>query len=792
MFKWVDDCARFVRQEGLRKSDRRGNRDPVPTYPPPSGSVPLRTRKFILDSEKRRIARIAHNTKLDPDQFQELMVPVIENFIGYVHLLPASQNHHHRGQGGLVAHSLEVSFLASQSASSKIFGFGETSKRKRREIPRWHVAAALVGLLHDVGKPISDMRILTEKKEVWNPFVSPIDHWGSTIGAGHYYVEWVKNRHRHHETIASTIIPEILTPEIKAWLSFDDVTILESVLNAISGSSEEKTLHPMMIRADEASVSRDMKTRAETGNGLGGEEQADSDVLPLKEQVLESMRDLIENGEWAVNEKGSRIWSGRQGVFIVWKRAAVELVNQLEKRQVTQFPRDAEALAQTLIDQGVLDPSVRSDDLSERVPYWLISNPSIKGRSKNNYVNAVKLSYPSQILEAPEDEMEIEIKGDPQSEFSRHEKMGIVTPGEGGKTSLEKDDPSNPMSSQESESNDKKSAEHIAESIDSELDKRKHQPASDQASIKIDGEGAVEYGLPDPTSLDVPALPDEDLAPEEIDEPSTPPTSPSEGGGESSVSDNPTSMPIEELSKRGVLGEAIRRLVSDIASGERDEDETIPLIKGHRYLIFPALLEPYGTPKKLAREGISSSIVAPRQGDEAEASGGRSRKSPAVDIGEGRLGLPLKDSVAEMITASIEQPSTEENRSSQNLVGDQIGYGMNGTPSAAYEGQPATRGGASVNMEGQDDQTSQSSKEAERQRKMAIAEDFREALRNKDERFYPSLPSVERRGNYIEFRRVGLIFAAQQIGYGSNDIHSALEEAPFFDLSSRKVRVRLE
>lgn len=90
-------------------------------------------------------------------------------------MLPVSEHHHHSGAGGLLRHSLEVAFWAAQAAEGIIFVASGTPVGKKELEPRWRVAAALGGLFHDIGKPVSDLSITDEDGRYQrNPFLETL------------------------------------------------------------------------------------------------------------------------------------------------------------------------------------------------------------------------------------------------------------------------------------------------------------------------------------------------------------------------------------------------------------------------------------------------------------------------------------------------------------------------------------------------------------------------------------------------------------------------------------------
>ena len=90
--------------------------DDIPRYPPFMKGLPAVPPARLLETQQELIERIAGASVLPPEDFRRLFLPIIERFAAFVHLLPASQSHHHRGAGGLFRHSLEVAYWALQAA----------------------------------------------------------------------------------------------------------------------------------------------------------------------------------------------------------------------------------------------------------------------------------------------------------------------------------------------------------------------------------------------------------------------------------------------------------------------------------------------------------------------------------------------------------------------------------------------------------------------------------------------------------------------------------------------------
>ncbi|MCV5148402.1 TraI domain-containing protein, partial [Escherichia coli] len=52
----------------------------------------------------------------DAYTFTNLVLKPLVEYVRWIHLLSASENHHHNGIGGLLSHSLEVAILSLKNA----------------------------------------------------------------------------------------------------------------------------------------------------------------------------------------------------------------------------------------------------------------------------------------------------------------------------------------------------------------------------------------------------------------------------------------------------------------------------------------------------------------------------------------------------------------------------------------------------------------------------------------------------------------------------------------------------
>jgi conjugal transfer pilus assembly protein TraI len=365
--------------------------DEIPRYPPFMKGLPATHPDKLIETQRELIGQIREAGLASPEIFEQFYRQSLRRFASYAHLLPASQTHHHRGAGGLLRHAAEVALWSLQSGDRVLLP-GEQAPRRRRELqPRWHLAVFLAALCHDVGKPVTDLVVTSrDGAQVWNPFVEDLYSWAGRHQVDRYFLHWRENRGKKHQAISALIAERIISPQGLAWIAAGDTELVLWMMETINGSpSAENPIHDLVIRADQASVERDLRSLgvAFTGYEIG---------LPVERFLVDIMRRLVREGTWGVNQPGSRLWHIDGHLYLVWPAAGEEIAALIHQEKIPGLPRTPNSLLDMLVERQLA--SVREDSLDGH-RYWVIAPAVLAEKIPNIRLTAIRLREVALLIE---------------------------------------------------------------------------------------------------------------------------------------------------------------------------------------------------------------------------------------------------------------------------------------------------------------------------------------------------------------------------------------------------------
>ena len=321
---------------------------------------------------------------LSPHEFEHYLEPIIIAYAELVHLLPASEHHHHNTPGGLLRHGLETAcFMLDWMVMTKFdheLTPGQASKRLRR----WYVAGIIAALFHDSGKPLTDVRVMSfDGSQKWNMGTKTIHEWAVANNITRYFLTWVKNREDKHLAHTSVLIGTFVTTKIREWLFDGGEDIWQALLDATN--DEPGPLTKAVKIADSRSVKAD---RERSGSSEG---EATTGV-PIQRLCVDAMRALLDEGKWTFNTPGSRLWKSTQGLFLVWNTGSDDIIQQVVKDKVGGFPRGEISLLAAMTERELIEKA------PDGTSVWFVAPHALQKNGKGPAIRCVKLKNPDGVF----------------------------------------------------------------------------------------------------------------------------------------------------------------------------------------------------------------------------------------------------------------------------------------------------------------------------------------------------------------------------------------------------------
>jgi conjugal transfer pilus assembly protein TraI len=334
---------------------------------------------YMRTFQAKLFGKLKSQSGVSPEEYKAYLEPILLAYAELVHLLPASEHHHHNTPGGLLRHGLEVAcFMLDWMVLTK-FDYeltpGDASKRLRR----WYVAGIIAALFHDAGKPLTDVRITTfEGDKEFYPGPQTIHEWCRDNNISRYFITWVSDRKDKHQRETTRLIGQYVTPEIHKWLLEGGKDIFDALLCATN--DEPGPLTAAVKSADHQSVRAD---RARTGAGNSSPEQTTG--VPVHSLCIDAMRNLVSSGAWTFNEPGSRLWNTPDGLYIGWAQGSEDIIAEVAKDGVGGFPRSEISLMSMMIDREIIEKQPDGNGI------WHVAPHPLQKNGKGPAIRCVKL-----------------------------------------------------------------------------------------------------------------------------------------------------------------------------------------------------------------------------------------------------------------------------------------------------------------------------------------------------------------------------------------------------------------
>lgn len=380
----------------------KGTRD-VLQYPPAENGFPARIPGYaLLSLQDEIIVKIKRELMIRDSEFDEYIQPMLNNFANFVHLLPASEYHHHRAQGGLLRHTLEVILYSIKIAKSFEFDANESPVIKSDRALAWRMAVVVGAVMHDIGKPISDVDVWDKSGEHhWSPTVSCIHEWAEQKDVERFYIYWRTDRHERHHNTSLTKMTDIVPKTLLAFLMEEGNDIYNELTEALAGSNSfratatrndtgtayKNKIHKIVSTADSRSVKEDLKRYS------GDAVRAAQTGVSVVARIVDAIRLLVKRGDWVPNKPGSPIWYTTEGLFVVWG-SAVEPITTIVKSSGVNVPHSADSLADIMLSYGLFVLNENDSVYWRMAPHILNDKKSRQDKEPKNALSCIKFVDP--------------------------------------------------------------------------------------------------------------------------------------------------------------------------------------------------------------------------------------------------------------------------------------------------------------------------------------------------------------------------------------------------------------
>lgn len=354
----------FLKRTGARAgdagADAPGSANPRAMRAPHPGFLPVLEARalFSRTGADVYIAKIRQRLGFTPESDERDIQPLLDAFAQFVQLLPASESHHHAQPGGLLVHLLEVAAHALHFRDAYKLPKGATPEEQTRLAARYSYAVLAGALLHDIGKPVSDVEVIlvTEagEKKPWVPLGGTMAQQGGlwySVGFS------VQRDYRKHEKLGLPLLRALIPGDALTWLG-EYRPVMDELLQLMSGEGEGGVLQEVISKADRESVRENLLQGPRT-------RFASARAVPLIERLMAGLRRLLEEGHVPLNRAGATGFSDGESLWCVAgtiANAVRDYLNRNETRAAgaAGIPEDNSRLFDTWAEYGALTPNAQA------------------------------------------------------------------------------------------------------------------------------------------------------------------------------------------------------------------------------------------------------------------------------------------------------------------------------------------------------------------------------------------------------------------------------------------------
>lgn len=306
----------------------------------------------LLQTHHDLLSRLKLCYGSDKAVFERDLLAPIHRLAEFVNALPATADNYFCDRGGLLRLALEVAFFALQGTDGHIVASKATISERRVLEPRWRLATFYAGLCSELHRTLSQLVVTDEKGAEWPSYLGGLSPWLASRGSKRFFVRWLANA-QESRGLGVFALPHVLLPETAQHLSVGNRLVMPQLLASIAGTPcvrEQSLLVELVRRSTALVINRDLISNANRyGRPILG--------AHIERYLIDAMRRLVlDHPAWSPNQERSRVWHARDGLFVVWPNAALEIRKLLEADELPGIPQDPQTILEILLRAGVALP----------------------------------------------------------------------------------------------------------------------------------------------------------------------------------------------------------------------------------------------------------------------------------------------------------------------------------------------------------------------------------------------------------------------------------------------------
>ena len=299
----------------------------------------------LLATEHRTslISKMRRTSSVTDKVFQDHYYYAITRAAEYAQAFPASANHHHSYEGGLLDHMLEVTFNATRVCRGFIMPPNAQPEDITKHEEKWRYAAFIAALSHDLGKLIADIETVYRPAKSKDNSYTNWHAWYGPMPEGSDYIYRFKPKNGTsyrglHEQLSATILPYLITPSASSWLRSDQALMSQLMATITQSANFSGVIGEIVKKSDHAS----------TGAALGADTGTSAATIPNHQKIMTALKLLTTNGTFKRNNPGSALWVGEHVTWYSFKPVLQAVRQHLVEEGHKGIPQSEHRLVQIL------------------------------------------------------------------------------------------------------------------------------------------------------------------------------------------------------------------------------------------------------------------------------------------------------------------------------------------------------------------------------------------------------------------------------------------------------------